>query len=304
MWANGVSSAQSLTKLALAQALPSRPLVFLAVAISERIASLYSPSTGRGQTGSPAARPAATRGVAQFGFGGEEAGAAVAEGHDDGAGQGRELDDGRGFVGPARVGDGVDENDAPFRVGVEDLDGFAVEGGDDVAGAGRRRVPGMFSAEGISATRFSGSFSAAAASMMPSTASPPILSHFISSICALGLIEMPPVSKVTALPMSARGAFFAPAPRYSSAISRGGWAEPWPTARMPPKPSRLSWRSSQTFTVRSRPSSRAFAARIAGVNMLPGRLPRPRMVLTTATIFSVSCAAVLAWAASRSLTRT
>ena len=40
---------------------------------------------------------------------------------------------------------------------------------------------------------------------MPRTARPPILSHFISSICAPGLIEMPPVSNVMALPTSAMG---------------------------------------------------------------------------------------------------
>ena len=73
-------------------------------------------------------------------------------------------------------------------------------------------------------------------------------------------------------------------------MSRGGLAEPWPTARMPPKPSRLSCRSFQTLTVSARPfaSSCAFSARMAGVNMLPGRLPMARMVLTVVAMFSAS----------------
>ena len=68
--------------------------------------------------------------------------------------------------------------------------------------------------------------------MAPSTAAPPDMSCFISSMFAAGLIEIPPESNVIPLPTNARvGRFFAradfapffaaPAP-YSSAISRGG----------------------------------------------------------------------------------
>ena len=61
---------------------------------------------------------------------------------------------------------------------------------------------GMFSVEGTTATRSSGRPSSAIAATASSTAAPPDMSIFISSIFAEGLIEIPPVSKVTALPTS------------------------------------------------------------------------------------------------------
>ena len=44
------------------------------------------------------------------------------------------------------------------------------------------------------------------ARMAPSTAAPPAMSYFIFSMPSAGLIEMPPVSKVTPLPTSPRWA--------------------------------------------------------------------------------------------------
>ncbi len=58
----------------------------------------------------------------------------VAEGNDDGSGEGGGVDD-VGDTETASVFNGVDEDEAAFGVGVENFNGFAAEGGDDVAGA-------------------------------------------------------------------------------------------------------------------------------------------------------------------------
>ena len=60
----------------------------------------------------------------------------------------------------------------------------------------------MFSVAGIAATRSSSSPSSAIAAKASSTAAPPDMSIFISCMPAEGLIEIPPLSKVTALPTS------------------------------------------------------------------------------------------------------
>ena len=62
---------------------------------------------------------------------------------------------------------------------------------------------GMFSVEGTTAVRVTGSPSLAIASVASITAAPPDMSNFISCILAAGLIEIPPVSNVTALPTKA-----------------------------------------------------------------------------------------------------
>jgi hypothetical protein len=66
------------------------------------------------------------------------------------------------------------------------------------------RPLGMFSVAGTTAVIRAGSPSAAIAPSDSITAAPPDMSNFISCIFALGLIEIPPVSKVTAFPTSAR----------------------------------------------------------------------------------------------------
>ena len=58
----------------------------------------------------------------------------------------------------------------------------------------------MFSVAGITAVIFTGIASSAIAPIASSTAAPPDMSNFISLIFAPGLSEIPPVSKVTALP--------------------------------------------------------------------------------------------------------
>ena len=59
---------------------------------------------------------------------------------------------------------------------------------------------GMFSVAGTTVSTFTGSPSRAIAAVASIATHPPDLSNFISCIFAAGFIEMPPVSKVTALP--------------------------------------------------------------------------------------------------------
>ena len=60
--------------------------------------------------------------------------------------------------------------------------------------------PGMFSVEGTTQITLTVGFNAAMARMAPSIAAPPAMSYFIFSMPSAGLMEMPPVSNVTALP--------------------------------------------------------------------------------------------------------
>ena len=62
---------------------------------------------------------------------------------------------------------------------------------------------GMFSVAGTMLSRLTGNPSRAIAAVASITAAPPDMSIFISCILPEGLIEIPPVSKVTALPTSA-----------------------------------------------------------------------------------------------------
>ena len=71
---------------------------------------------------------------------------------------------------------------------------------------GRMALPeGMFSTAGMIPTRLIGRLSSEAANRVPSTAAPPAISIFISSIFSAGLREMPPASKTTPLPTRAMG---------------------------------------------------------------------------------------------------
>ena len=62
---------------------------------------------------------------------------------------------------------------------------------------------GMFSAIGTVAITSIGSPRSAASTMVATTAAAPAISEVMWCICAAGLIEMPPVSKVMPLPISA-----------------------------------------------------------------------------------------------------
>ncbi len=70
----------------------------------------------------------------------------MAESDDDGAGQGRGIDQmcAAKLLG---VGDGVGQDQAALGIGVQHLDGFAGHRGDDIAGP-LRLAPGMFSTAG------------------------------------------------------------------------------------------------------------------------------------------------------------
>ena len=62
---------------------------------------------------------------------------------------------------------------------------------------------GMFSAIGTVAMTSMGNCWPAASTMVATTAAAPAISEVMWCICAAGLIEMPPVSKVMPLPMRA-----------------------------------------------------------------------------------------------------
>ena len=62
----------------------------------------------------------------------------------------------------------------------------------------------MFSTEGTMPVTGIVGFNCAMARMAPSTAAAPHMSYFIFSMSWAGLMEMPPLSKVTPLPISAR----------------------------------------------------------------------------------------------------
>ena len=94
------------------------------------------------------------------------------------------------------------------------------------------------------------------------------MSPFMSSIPAAGLIEMPPVSKQTPLPMKAIGALaasFALAPFQRMTTSRLSCVEPWPTPRSAPMPS-LSIAGSSRISTSTPSFSRSLArsAKAAG----------------------------------------
>src|SRR5664280_2724667 len=111
----------------------------------------------------------------------------------------------------------------------------------------------MFSAAGTSAVTRSGRSSAGNTLIAPSTAAPPLMSVFIAIMPSAVFSDRPPESKVMPLPTSTtwqRGS----ADAYVTSISRGGRADPAPTARMPPKPSAASSRRPRTRT--SRPARR------------------------------------------------
>jgi leucyl aminopeptidase len=81
---------------------------------------------------------------------------------------------------------------------------------------------------------------------------------------AAGLIEMPPVSKVTPLPTKATGFCFASAPFHCMVTSWLSRALPWPTPSKAPMPSLVISLTPSTFT--STPSSDSDRASLASVS--------------------------------------
>ena len=91
----------------------------------------------------------------------------------------------------------------------------------------------IFSAEGMTPNKLTGSFALAAASTVPATTAAPDISAFISPILLAGLIEIPPASNVTPFPTNEKVLDFLE-PLYSRIMNRGGLALPIPTAINPP----------------------------------------------------------------------
>ena len=95
---------------------------------------------------------------------------------------------------------------------------------------GRCALPsGMFSTRPMTPTALTLALRAASACISPVTQAAPAMSPFMSSMPAAGLIEMPPVSKQTPLPMKATGAsaFLAavPAHHHHAAVMRRALAD-------------------------------------------------------------------------------
>ena len=104
------------------------------------------------------------------------------------------------------------------------------------------------------------------------------MSPFMSSMLPAGLIEMPPESKHTPLPMNATGAvFFDFAPFQRMTTKRLSRFEPCPTASSAPMPSLCIAFSSNTSTsTPSFSSSCARSAKLSGKTTLAGSLTSVR----------------------------
>jgi len=97
--------------------------------------------------------------------------------------------------------DAVSENQAALRIRVQHLNGLAGHSSLNIAGF-LRAAAGHISVLGTTQITLTLGFSAASARMTPSMVAPPAMSYFIFSMPSDGLMEIPPVSKVTAFPIS------------------------------------------------------------------------------------------------------
>jgi hypothetical protein len=161
---------------------------------------------------------------------------------------------------------------------------------------GRMAWPeGMFSVAPTTPMTRTGRLSRAIAPTASMTAAPPDMSNFISAILAAGLIEMPPVSNVTALPIRPSTDPLASAPSYRRTMSAGSLWAPWATAPNAPIP--CSARKSRPKTSTSTPASaRARSARAAGVMSLAGVFCRSRAAFwASATTAAASTGADTSW---------
>src|SRR5204862_141269 len=96
---------------------------------------------------------------------------------------------------------------------------------------GRCALPsGMFSTRPIAPTALTLALRAASACIRPTTQAAPAMSPFMSSMDAAGLIEIPPVSKQTPLPMKATGSPLAPFQRLTT--TRGLLGRPRPRRKI------------------------------------------------------------------------
>src|ERR1017187_3201178 len=100
---------------------------------------------------------------------------------------------------PPRVGQSIGQYQTALRVGVDHLDTLAGHRGHNIAGAlgpAARHVLDARDERRYGDRRPS----CPMARMAPNMAAPPAMSYFIFSMPSAGLMEMPPVSKVTPLP--------------------------------------------------------------------------------------------------------
>nr|BFE67650.1 hypothetical protein GCM10020092_009510 [Actinoplanes digitatis] len=112
------------------------------------------------------------------------------------------------------------------------------------------------------------------------------MSFLISFMPSTLLMEMPPVSNVMPLPTSTTWRV-APGGFQASSTSRGGVAEPPPTARMPPKPSAASCSGPRTVTCtpgRVAASATTCPANQAGFFTAEGVLVRSRASQVAAAV--------------------
>ena len=127
---------------------------------------------------------------------------------------------------------------------------------------GRCALPsGMFSTRPIAPIALTRALRAASACISPTTQAAPAMSPFMSSMPAAGLIEMPPVSKHTPLPMNATGAAPFLPPFQRMITTRLSCTEPWPTPSSEFMPSFFIAGTSSTST--ATPSFFSAAARRA-----------------------------------------
>ena len=173
----------------------------------------------------------------------------VAQRDDDGAGQRRQIDHEFRLEALGRVPEHVGQHEAALGVGVDDLDGLSRHRLDDVAGALRVAVRHVLDEADDADARSPWPCARASACIRPTTQAAPAMSPFMSSMPAAGLIEMPPVSKQTPLPMKATGAspFLPPFQRITT--TRLSRAEPWPTPSSAFMPSFFIAAMSSTSTV-------------------------------------------------------
>ena len=159
---------------------------------------------------------------------------------------------------------------------------------------------GMFSTRPTRPTASTLALRPASAAISPTTAPAPAMSHFMSSIPPAGLMEMPPVSKVTPLPMNATGlpaAFFPfpPAPFHCITTSRASLEEPWATPSSAPMPSFfISFGPSTSTSMPSFSSSLQRSAISSGWRMFGGSETRSRARKTPSATARIGAQAALA----------
>ena len=142
----------------------------------------------------------------------ENARTGVPQGHYNRAGQRRGIHQMRAAQ-LLRIGNGIGQDQPALGVGIEDFDGLAGKRFHDVARALCLGCRACFPPPERCPSRRLDGFSRAMACMAPITAAPPAMSYFIFSMPSEGLMEMPPVSNVTPLPIS---------PRWPSAVAFSG----------------------------------------------------------------------------------